>query len=671
MAKLQMRIFEREGAGMRTLAAALALAGVLTVNGCGGKASEKKPAVKREPIAEWQMVDGRAVMVDFETPDTGVEWVPGKIAGGNGRAEDVSQLAETAATRPTTQEAGVIGRSSVRPRDGLWSLKIDAQVGADGEVVHAFRKPTSLRTFDTMTAGVIETDAPGRGGEWMARLFVVDEGGKKLLGDPMPVTARWQNAMLDLARAEEEGFDIERVVKVGVALENVKAGDGPLEIQTDTWSAGRDYKSYEGERSAKAKNFYVERAGTRLRVGMSGQYELTFYQRSGTERPWMSVSTAGGETMLGQNGTGLMLLDQNGFDALGGGVQQDAYDPRAERAESVPRAGWPLKEGALNGEERRDDPRGEQASIWRWECVWTSPVAAVVEMKQEVGAFDRLGEPAARLTWRFMIYQWGQMFVHVDWTGTNTAAGRVGRPISWALVTEEGLRWSGSVAGGVQAKMGEARGADAERLLSAIYPVSVKQGLRTALPHQMQVGAPVAMVAKGYRAGAEGKNVWWWAHGDGKRVFGSGLSTAPGTTSADCMMLVNGPDALMQASSFGSYLVPPKLRVRQGELDRNFPGDVDNDGMVDSYGFQVVRLSGGRASFMIYPQERPLFYPPYLFTVPAVERDAVDLAHSRVLINIDGKQFADPPRFPDGSFLLQLPYVIDRPVAVEAILVKK
>jgi hypothetical protein len=357
--------------------------------------------------------------------------------------------------------------------------------------------------------------------------------------------------------------------------------------------------------------------------------------------------------MLGQNGTGLMLLVQIRFDALGGGVHLEAYDGHGEKPAEIPSVGWPVKEGA--------------GSIWRWECVWTSPVGAIVEMKQEVGPYDRLGEPAARLTWRFMIYQWGQVFVHVDWAGSSVAAGK---PISWGLVTEEGLLWN-STGHGVQAKVGEATGAEAERLLSAIYPASVKQGLRTALPHQMQVGAPVAMVAKGDRAAAGAKSVWWGARGEGKRVFGSGLNTAGGATGADCMLLVNGPDALMQASSFGAYLVPPKVRVRQGELDRNFPGDVDNDGMVDSYGFQVVRFSGGRASFMIYPQERPLFYPPYLFTVPAVEREADDLAHSRVLINLDGKQFADPPQFPDGSFLLQLPYVIDRPVAVEAILVHR
>jgi hypothetical protein len=287
-------------------------------------------------------------------------------------------------------------------------------------------------------------------------------------------------------------------------------------------------------------------------------------------------------------------------------------------------------------------------------------MGAIVEVNQETGPYDRLGEPAAKVTWRFMIYQWGQVFVHAQWT-TNGAASK---PVSWALVSDEGNFAENSGGAGETA-------AGAERLLKAIYPVSVRSGLQTALPHQMQIGASVAMISKPDVGTASAKNVWWWARGDGKRVFGSGLSTARAGRSADCMLLVNAPSSLMQASSFGAYLAPPKVKVREGELDRNFPGDVDNDGFVDSYGFQVVRLSGGRASFVIYPQERPLFYPVYLFTVPAIERDAVDLKDSRMLINLDGQQFADPPQFPDGSFILQLPYVIDKPVSVEAILVRK
>lgn len=348
---------------------------------------------------------------------------------------------------------------------------------------------------------------------------------------------------------------------------------------------------------------------------------------------------------MGQSGTGLMLLDQDRYDVLSAGVRQDAKGTMCA-GDSVlypfPATSWPVTSGA--------------ASEWSWECTWASPVAVIVEVRQEVGPYDRLGEPAATLKWRFMIYQWGQVFVHAEWT---KRAG-VSDPISWALVSDRSSLRTDH-ASEIQANAG----GDAERLLSAIYTASVRQGLQTALPHQMQTNAAVAMIAKS----GGGKSNWWWAEGDERNIFGAGITGRGG--SADCMLLVNAPSALMQAGSFSQYLVPPKVRVRQGELDRNFPGDFDNDGLVEPYGFQVVRLSNGRTSFMIYPQERPLFYPPFLFTVPAIEREADDLKNSRVLINIDGQQFADPPAFPDGSFLLQMPYVIDRPVQVEAVLVRK
>jgi hypothetical protein len=252
-------------------------------------------------------------------------------------------------------------------------------------------------------------------------------------------------------------------------------------------------------------------------------------------------------------------------------------------------------------------------------------------------------------------------------------------PVSWVLAVDNGA---------VDRATGARQDANAERLLAEVYPVAVRDGLQTALPHRMQTGNPVALIGRTATAnGSLAKDAWWWATarlagqggggaadgGDRRlKLMGVGLGSAQAAANAaDCMLLVNTPNALMKAAAFGQYLVPPKVLCRQGEVDRNFPGDADNDGFVESYGFQVVRLASGRATFTIYPQGRPIFYPTYLFTVPAVERESLDLAHSRVLINIDGKQFADPPQFPDGSFLLQVPFVLDKPVTVEAILVKR
>jgi len=545
------------------------------------------------------------------------------------------------------QKGGSMGlnRSAVRPMTGLWCLKAVLD-GNGGEMVHRFDKPMAGHARGIMTAGVMHTATAERSGEYAGRLFVTDAAGKKSFGDPLPVTSRWQELLLDLKTASDEGVNTSQIVEMGIEWKAAREGADKLEVQTDTWAKVREYREHQGSRIGKG--LFVEHEGMALHVGTAGQYEMTFYQRSGRERPWLEVRQAGRLT-----GMELMLLDQDRYDGLEGRSQEsEARSQKAEVRSLELASGWPVSS---------DEVR------WRWDCVWTSPVAAIVEVKQEVGPYDRLGEPSVRMTWRFMIYQWGQVFVHARWE----ASGGMARPMTWALVQEDREHAWGMEEWGMHAKTPE----DADRLLNAIYPASVKAGLTTALPHQMQRGASVAMIAKSVAASAAAKekNLWWWTKGGGKRIFGAGLAGGGGggENSADCMLLVNKPLALMQAGAFAQYLVPPKVLVREGELDRNFPGDADNDGMVESYGFQAIRLSNGRARFTVYPQERPLFYLAYLFTIPATDRESFNLKNSRLLVNIDGKQFSDPPQFPDGSFLLQLPYVIDRPVQVEAIVVAK
>ncbi len=603
--------------------------------------------------------EGPRIILDFEEPDPSVFW---ELLPAVGAA--TTQAAATAPTTEPVSDPSHLTRSSLRPNTGLWSLEARLLPGNNGSLVHRFSTPADFQNFDTVSISVTHLGEPARSSDWTAAVVLVDESGKRIVGDAYPVTTRWTALPLDIKTAASEGIDLGHVATIGIEFRQAREGvTEPLEVQTDTWSVQRDYHAYMGQRLGAPKTFYAQRDGTRLAIGMVGQYEVTFYQRTGVERPWITITQTDANIanpertmVLGQPGTGLMLLDQDMYDAIASGVRQDAIGTtRTDPGTPIP----PFTPPALNPPtESWPRPVGG-VSQWSWECVWTSPVAAIVEVKQDVGPFDRLGQPAAALKWRFMIYQWGQIFVHVEWTkGSPT----VDDPISWALVLDQN-----AVRQKQDADL-QSTAAGVERLLSEIYPASVRQGLTTALPHQMQMNAPIAMLAKTGSTNG-GKNNWWWAEGRGRKIFGVGITQRKGPL--DCMLLVNSPSPLMQAGSFAQYLVPPKVRVRQGELDRNFPGDLDNDGLVEPYGFQVIRLSNRRTSFMIYPQERPLFYPPYLFTVPAVERDAVDVKDSRVLINIDGKQFADPPAFPDGSFLLQIPYVLDRPVQVEAILVKK
>ena len=82
-------------------------------------------------------------------------------------------------------------------------------------------------------------------------------------------------------------------------------------------------------------------------VGMGDHYEITFLQRTGFARPWLMVEQGGGATkkqrVMGQPGTGLMILDQNGYDGLATGLQVGPYN-RAMLGQGrvkLPAYAWP------------------------------------------------------------------------------------------------------------------------------------------------------------------------------------------------------------------------------------------------------------------------------------------------------------------------------------------
>jgi hypothetical protein len=517
----------------------------------------------------------------------------------------------------------------------------------------------------------MHTDNPTRSASFAAAVTLTDASGTSVTGDFYPIVARWQTVPLDLPSlaiptSDTPPIDLSRIASIGLVIKPLGPAthtdprqDQPLEIQTDSWTALSDSRPYLGQRLSPPNTFYAQRRGTRILVGITDSYELTFADRSSFANPnappFLSVTHGPNHrTVLGQPHTGLSILAGPDLAALNL-HNSPAQAPSASAASlglgnfsvtSAPfPAPWPTTAGG--------------GSTISWECTWASPVAVLIEGKQQVAPFDRLSRSAATLTWRFMVYQWGQVFVHADWSRESDAP--IPDPASWVLSLDNATLTSDPSL--------DAKTPDAQRLLAALYPTAFRNNV--TLPHQMQPGAPVALLAK---TSPQIQAPWWWARLDDKKIFGTAIAPPPAPAQhspLNAMLLVNAPPALTQAGSFSQYLQPPRLRIRQGELDRNFPGDTDNDGFVEPYGFQVIRLTNGRAAFTVFPDNRPLFYPPFLFTIPAIDRAGLDLPHARLLINIDGKQFADPPQFPDGSFLLQLPYTLDRPVSIEAVLIKK
>lgn len=607
------------------------------------------------------------VLLDFERPEVPVTWVE---AGAATTSADV-----TPGSAPASQPEGEkLQRSSLKPQAGLWSLAVP--VSAAGAVRYTPPKPLDLGAYDVLTVQVAHEEAPGRNGACTALVRITDADGNSFASDAYPVLSTWQAATCDLRQALHTDIDLSRIASIALEL---RPGEGaaPLHVKTDTWAVNKQVRNYVGSSVGAARTFFVQSRGGSIHVGSVDQYEMIISDQglAPSAQPWLQVFSApppvAGTSnppreVLGQPFTGLYLLDQDGLSAVRS--RQNAADDAAPAAPDVPAAAATPTWGP---QDRWAWPASiaHAGSTIQWQVVWATPVGAIIEGHQEAGGFDSLGEPMLSATWRLMVYQWGQVFMHVQWTqsGQSDSPVAIPRPVSWALLSMPRMGREGQ-------ETPESTEAT-QRLLTEVYPATFRQGLTTALPHRMQSNASVAMIAP---ANPQKDNFWWSHEAVGhptRWIFGAGIpspatATGPVNGESNCMLLVNSPNGLAMAGAFGQYLVPPKIIAKQGELDRNFPGDLDNDGFVESYGFQVVRLAGGRAMFTIYPQERPIFYPPILFTVPATERDALDLKHSKLLINIDGKQFANPPQFPDGSFLLQVPYVLDRPVNVEAILVK-
>jgi len=559
------------------------------------------------------------VILDFEVPN------PKVILSADGAPSTPSTAPAPAAAAPPFSPS--FTRSAYQPHGGLWCLRAPVRGGQQWR--HPLDHPTDLRLYDTFWTYVMHDSAKASSGLLHARAFLEDAAGHHFESDAYPILAHWQGVPLDLLEAGQNGLALDQITAVGLHIEpavrHERAAAPTINVQTDDWVCTSGLHTYAGQRLGAPGTFYVQRQGSRVAVGVVHKFEMVFHERAGVARPWLEIFQGPtNKCVLGQPGTGLMLLGQDQFDGLAPGLHQTAQDghDRSAPAGTPPAQSWP----------------GSQAH-WVPQCVWSDPAGAIIEVQQTVGPFDRLGRPATELTWRFMIYPTGQVFVHAAWRHETDFLPPV--PVTWAL--------------GVDRTTLAAPADVPERLLKDIYAEAAR---RDILPHQVQVGAPVHLAAK---VGGE-SNLYWWADAGRCRYFGVGLPERHRAGPLDCLLLVREAGLLEVAGCFSQYITGPALRMKTGVQDMNFPGDLDNDGVVEPYGFQAIRLANGRAVFDLDPQGRPLYYPIFLISNPI---GSPSLETSRILVNIDGQQLADPPHWPDGSYLLQLPWVITKPVHLE------
>ena len=113
MAAMQKSYKRNIGRGLGALAL-VAGALAMVVSGCGPKDSGDKPIIQVKDTGEWKMVGGKAVMLDFESPDPGVEWRAMTVRGIRGELTTVAiDLSEVQSTmRALTLDDG---RSAVTP----------------------------------------------------------------------------------------------------------------------------------------------------------------------------------------------------------------------------------------------------------------------------------------------------------------------------------------------------------------------------------------------------------------------------------------------------------------------------------------------------------------------------------------------------------------------------
>ncbi len=557
-------------------------------------------------------------ILDFETPNPPI------------KVDDPISVSATQSATPKPHDAPTaFSRSSYQPHSGLWSLLIPVNHAL--ALRHNILHNKDLRLYNTFYIQVMETSGVAHGGTLLARSYIEDNAGHRFASDAYPIISHWQAVPLDIQMAQQEGVAIDQIAAVGLQIEpaNADKNNAPtINVQTDDWFCSSAQKLYTGQRLGAPGTFYVQREGTRLEVGAVHQFEMVFHDRAGIQRPWLEIlQDETNQRVLGQDGSGLMLLDQDQFDALSPGLHQAAI----VGGEISKTDGKPLPA-------RRNWPG--QLSQWTAQCVWSSSAGAIVEVQQTVGPFDRLGRPATNLTWRFMIYPTGQVYIHLIWRHDSDV--KTPDPVTWALSLDRAT---------IQPHVEQP-----ERLLKDIYPEALRHAV---LPHQMQVGAPLHLLAK---VGGDESSLYWWADAGNCRLFGVGLPAKNRNGPLDAVLLVNKIGVLEVAGSFSQYLTGPALTMKIGKQDMNFPGDFDNDGVVEPYGFQAIRLSNGQAVFELDPQGRPIYYPAFLISNPI---GSPSLDGSRILSNIDGQQIADPPHWPDGSYILQLPWVITKPVHIE------
>ncbi len=216
------------------------------------------------------------------------------------------------------------------------------------------KEPLNLRGWDTFTLRALQDSTSGNSGAMTAAAFVVDAAGHHFIGDAYPLITRWQAVPVDLADAAAAGVALDQIVALGAEFRSTRPAEAApptLTVDTDTWTLESTYRAYVGQRFGVPGTFYVQRAGPALYIGRVNRFEVVFRQRGMTlpdlaaaatapsgsaawspmPRAWLEITQGPhGRQVLGQPGTGLMLIDQDQLDALSAAFSQRPLETGAQ-----------------------------------------------------------------------------------------------------------------------------------------------------------------------------------------------------------------------------------------------------------------------------------------------------------------------------------------------------
>ena len=401
---------------------------------------------------------------------------------------------------------------------------------------------------------------------------------------------------------------------------------------------------------------YVVHGGQRLRVGAPGRFELVFANgrivgwydlrldpaRERNCVSWPSPRWAA----LGPTAVALRATSQGSAESGPLAVPADSPELSPDLDLDGDGGWFPL------GRQIRVRQRVLEASPLRAvvECerLISRDLAAATTSPEPLGAppGDEDAEPpAARLLTRYTITPLGRVFVHLT---CPTVHG------PWQA-KELGVAFTGSLRGGFEP-------------LCHSAPIQPQQ----------QAPNPVSFILFARGRGRPGtSDLLCVAHdpdalpdavslegGDEDRVGAMFLtSRLRRPTQSWALAMVVWPDDIDDEETAEllalDYSYPPALQVEVGELVRTDPGDLNNDGFNEAQGCYVVRPAGNRIRMRLEARERSCWYP--MFKLAGTKG-------RRLWAYADGEVLSVKARSADGSVLLALDRVVDRPVEIEVVL---